>query len=100
REGSKGPLAFEFAAVRVWAVRHRDPGPPIWLLIRRSLEEEPEVKYSVSNAGAETPLGVLAGVACSRHRALVSTRVCRRIKLLLCSHLRRFLSGWRSEQGL
>jgi SRSO17 transposase len=67
REGSKGPLAFEFAAVRVWAVRHRRPGPPIWLLIRRSLEAEPEVKYYVSNAAAETPLGTLAGVACTRH---------------------------------
>jgi SRSO17 transposase len=67
REGAKGPLAFEFAAVRAWAVRHRRPGPPIWLLIRRSLEEEPEIKYYVSNAEAETPLGVLAGVACTRH---------------------------------
>ena len=47
REGPKGPLAFEFAAVRAWAVRHRRPGPPIWLLIRRSLEQEPEVKYYV-----------------------------------------------------
>ena len=26
REGAKGPLCFEFAAVRVWAVRHRQPG--------------------------------------------------------------------------
>jgi SRSO17 transposase len=67
REGAKGPLAFEFAAVRAWAVRHRRPGPPIWLLIRRSLEEEPEIKYYVSNAEVETPLGVLAGVACTRH---------------------------------
>ena len=45
REGATGPLVFEFAAVRVWAVRHRKPGPPIWVLIRRSLEEAPEVKY-------------------------------------------------------
>ena len=67
REGAKGPLAFEFAAVRVWAVRHRRPGPPIWLLIRRSLEPVPEIKYYVSNAEAGTPLGVLAGVACTRH---------------------------------
>ena len=68
REGAVGPLVFEFAAVRVWAVRHRKPGPPIWLLIRRSLEEEPEVKYYVSDGDAATPLGVLALVACSRHR--------------------------------
>jgi SRSO17 transposase len=68
REGATGPLVFEFAAVRVWAVRHRKPGPPIWLLIRRSLEEAPEVKYYVSNGDAETTLGVLASVACSRHQ--------------------------------
>jgi SRSO17 transposase len=68
REGAVGPLVFEFAAVRVWAVRHRRPGPPIWVLIRRSLEEVPEVKYYVSNGDAETPLGVLAAVACRRHR--------------------------------
>jgi len=68
REGAVGPLVFEFAAVRVWAVRHRKPGPPIWVLIRRSLEECPEVKYYVSNGGAETPLSVLALAACTRHQ--------------------------------
>ena len=67
REGAKGPLAFEFAAVRVWAVRHGAAGPPVWLLVRRSLEPVPEVKYYVSNAEASTPLGVLAEVACTRH---------------------------------
>jgi hypothetical protein len=67
-EDAVGPLVFEFAAVRVWAVRHRQPGPPIWVLIRRSLEESPEVKYYVSNGGAETPLSVLALVACTRHQ--------------------------------
>jgi SRSO17 transposase len=67
RQGAKGPLAFEFARVRVWAVRHGVAGGPIWLLVRRSLEPVPEVKYYVSNADASTPLGVLAGVACTRH---------------------------------
>jgi SRSO17 transposase len=67
RQGAKGPLAFEFAAVRVWAVRHGQAGPPVWLLVRRSLEPVPEVKYYVSNAEASTPLGVLAEVACTRH---------------------------------
>ncbi len=68
REGAVGPLVFEFAAVRVWAVRHRKPGPPIWVLVRRSLEETPEVKYYVSNGDAETPLRVMALVACTRHQ--------------------------------
>jgi SRSO17 transposase len=67
RQGAKGPLAFEFAAVRVWAVRHRAAGPPVWLLVRRSLEPVPEVKYYISNADGSTRLGVLAEVACTRH---------------------------------
>ena len=67
RAGSKGPLAFAFACVRVWAVRHGAAGAPVWLLVRRSLEPVPEVKYYISNADASTPLGVLAEVACTRH---------------------------------
>jgi SRSO17 transposase len=66
--GAKGPLAYEFAAVRVWAVRHGEAGPPIWLLMRRSLDPVPEVKYYVSNAAGSTALEVLARVACSRHK--------------------------------
>ena len=67
-QGAKGPLVYEFAAVRVWAVRHGKAGPPCWLVVRRSLDPTSEVKYYISNGGAETPLGVLARVACARHR--------------------------------
>src|SRR3954451_8416710 len=67
RQGAKGPLVFEFAAVRVWAVRHGKAGPPIWLLVRKGLGATPEIKYYVSNGDAATPLGVLAQVACTRH---------------------------------
>jgi SRSO17 transposase len=67
-QGAKGPLCYEFAAVRVWAVRHGEAGKPIWLLVRRSLEAEPEIKYYVSNADETTPLEVLARVACMRHK--------------------------------
>jgi SRSO17 transposase len=66
REGAIGPLVFEFAAVRVWSMRHRKPGPPAWLLIRQSLGEKPELKYYISDAGEETPLSTLALVACTR----------------------------------
>lgn len=68
REGACGPLVFEFAAVRVWAVRHRKAGPPIWLMIRRSLGEDPEIKYYVSNAPADTRLETLALVSGCRFR--------------------------------
>lgn len=68
REGACGPLVFQFAAVRVWAVRHRKPGPPTWLVIRRSLAADPEVKYYVSNAAAGTPLERMALVTGCRYR--------------------------------
>jgi SRSO17 transposase len=66
REGAKGPLAFEFARLRVWSVRHRHAGPPLWLLIRRSLEFVPEVKYYLSNAEPDVPLETMALVTGSR----------------------------------
>jgi SRSO17 transposase len=68
REGACGPLVFEFAAVRVWAVRHRKPGPAIWLMIRRSLGADAEIKYYVSNAAADTRLETLALVSGCRFR--------------------------------
>ena len=58
-------------------MRHQRPGPPVWLLIRRSPGEEPEVKYYISNGDAETPLRVLAAVACSRFRVEETFEACR-----------------------
>lgn len=68
REGACGPLVFEFARVRVWAVRHRNPGPAIWLILQRSLGPKPEVKYSVSNADEEVTLEEMALVTGCRWR--------------------------------
>jgi len=68
REGTKGPLVFDFAFVRVWSVRHRKPGPVSWLIIRRSLDKNPEIKYFISNADEGTPLGQMALVTGSRWR--------------------------------
>ncbi len=68
REGSGEPVIFEFAAVRVWAMREQKPGPPIWLLVRRPVGGEGEVKYYVSNASEQTPLKVLALVSGCRVR--------------------------------
>jgi SRSO17 transposase len=68
REGAKGPLAFEFARLRIWSVRHRHAGPMLWLLIRRSLERVPEVKYYLSNAEPDTPLRTMAEVTGVRWR--------------------------------
>lgn len=67
REGAKGPLAFQFARVRVYVVRHRHMGHACWLLFRRGLEPQGKIQYYVSNAGEETPLEIMAlvtGVRC------------------------------------
>ncbi len=36
-------------------------------MVRRSLEAVPEIKYYLSNGKQETPLGVMARLACTRH---------------------------------
>ena len=65
-EGSKGPLAADFAAVRAVAVRDKLPGPDVWVLFRRKVDgptDEPELKVYLSCAPTETPLGVLVRVS-------------------------------------
>jgi SRSO17 transposase len=68
RDGAAGPLVYEFACVRLWAVRHRRPGPATWLVMRRSLGATPEISYFVSNAGSEEKSDVLALVSSIRWR--------------------------------
>jgi SRSO17 transposase len=68
REGAKGPLVFEYAALRVWAVRHTRPGPAVWLVLQRSVDNPAEVKVWVSNADPQTPLDVLAQAGGTRFR--------------------------------
>lgn len=68
REGAKGPLVFEFARLPVWMVRHGRPSPPLWLVLRRSLEPKAEVKYYLSNGDRESPLETMAMVTGTRWR--------------------------------
>jgi hypothetical protein len=56
KEGGKGPIAAEFAAVRVTPIRDQLPGPRGWAIFRRSLGPHPEVKFYLSNAPADCPL--------------------------------------------
>jgi SRSO17 transposase len=68
RMGAKGPLTFEFARVRVWAVRHRKAGVPCWLVLRRSLESDAEVKYYLAWSPIDESLETLALVTGTRYR--------------------------------
>ena len=63
KEGAKGPLAAEFAFVRAVAVRDALPGPEVWVVLRRSLGETPELKTYLSNASAATPPATLVWVS-------------------------------------
>lgn len=66
RDGSKGPQQAEFARLRVVVERDDLPGPELWLVVERSLDQEPKVKYYLSNAAPETPLLKLVQVGHTR----------------------------------
>lgn len=68
REGSKGPLVYEFARMRVWIPQEGRLAQPGWAVFRRSLDRPGEVSYYLSNAGEETTLEELALVVSTRWR--------------------------------
>ncbi|MGH6629462.1 MAG: IS701 family transposase, partial [Burkholderiales bacterium] len=55
QEGGKGPLWAEFAWLRVTRVCDQLPGPRNWLMVRRNLSRDRELKYYLSNAPASYP---------------------------------------------
>ena len=59
KEGRKGPMVADFAALRVVAVREGWPGPEVWLVCRRHVETG-ELKTSRCNAPAGTALETVA----------------------------------------
>ena len=64
-EGSKGPLVADFVAFRAVAVRHRLPGPQVWVLVRYKVmgpDDQPKVKFYLSNAPGDTALEELVRV--------------------------------------
>lgn len=65
-EGSQGPRVYEYAEVWVWFSEEGQPGPKERLLVRRSISQEPELKYHRSNASAEVMLEKLAAVRGTR----------------------------------
>jgi SRSO17 transposase len=65
-EGSQGPRVYEYAEVGVWFSEEGLPGPHERLLVRRSIAQEPELKYQRSNAAAKVALERLASVRGTR----------------------------------
>jgi SRSO17 transposase len=60
KEGTKGPQTVEVATVRAVMVEDGLPGRAEWLIFRRSLEPEAELKVFRCNAPAKTSRKVLA----------------------------------------
>jgi SRSO17 transposase len=56
REGTKGTQVAHFAAIRFVVERDDLPGPELWLVIERSCDQAPYIKYYLSNAAPSCPL--------------------------------------------
>jgi hypothetical protein len=65
-EGSQRPRVYEYAEVWVWFGEEGLPDPRERLLVRRSLGQEPELKYHRSNTPPEVPLTRLPQVRATR----------------------------------
>jgi SRSO17 transposase len=63
KEGSKGPMVAQFAFLRGVAVRDELPGPDVWIVFRRGLSKDAELKVYLSNASLDTPVTELVRVA-------------------------------------
>ena len=66
REGTKGMQVAEFARLRVVAERDDLPGPELWLVVQRGCDQQPEMKYYLSNAALDCPLLVMVRVGHTR----------------------------------
>jgi SRSO17 transposase len=55
-EGTKGPIEYEFARRRVTLCKAGQPTQTVWLVIKRTLGNDPTYAYYMSNAPISTPL--------------------------------------------
>jgi SRSO17 transposase len=58
-EGTKGPIVYEYTRRRVILSADGLPQKTVWLLIRRTLDDEPQYSFFISNASASTRLKTL-----------------------------------------
>ena len=66
-EGSQGPIVYDYAELTVWFSEEGNPPPsPERLLVRRSVGQNPELKFHRSNAAEEVALPRLAQVRSCR----------------------------------
>jgi SRSO17 transposase len=57
-EGTKGPIEYEFTKRRVTLSNNGLPQKTVWLIIRRSIEDQPVYKFYLSNAPTSARLSL------------------------------------------
>jgi len=55
-EGTKGPIEYEFTRKRVVLSKNGLPQKKVWLIIKRTLQNNPAYSYYISNAPERTKL--------------------------------------------
>ncbi len=58
-EGTKGPIVYEYTRRQIILSAGGLPQQTVWLLIRRTLDEEPQYSFFISNASVSTRLKTL-----------------------------------------
>jgi SRSO17 transposase len=58
-EGTKGPIVYEFTRRQVIGSAEGLPQKTVWLLIRRTLGDDPQYSYFISNASSSTKIKTL-----------------------------------------
>jgi SRSO17 transposase len=101
-EGAKGPLVADFVAFRAVAVRDKLPGPEVWVLLRYKVigpDDQPKVKFYLSNAPADTPLEELVR-ACGMRWPIESSFEEGKGELGMDQYELRFWAGWHHHMTL
>ncbi len=99
KDGAKGVIRAAFAFVRIHPVRNRVPGPESWLVLRRTLDKRPELKYYLSNAPATTPPGSLVWLSGLRWPVERAFQECKG-ELGMDHYETRTWRGWHHHQTL
>jgi SRSO17 transposase len=92
-EGSKGPIEYEFTKRRIVLSNHGLPQKTVWLLIRRTMEKEPQYSYFISNAPLSTRLSTfvwLSGLRWSIEQCFEETKT----ELGMAHYEVRKYTGW------
>jgi SRSO17 transposase len=76
-EGTKGPIEYEFTKRRIVLSHQGLPNKTVWLLIRRTLDKEPQFSFYISNAPISTRLSTfiwLSGLRWSVEQCFEETK--------------------------